>query len=220
MNDEIKVLTAEYVLSAPSLSICPAPDRPEIAIAGRSNVGKSSLINLMCNRRQLAKTSGTPGKTRAINFFDIKLSPGPVSFYLVDLPGYGYAKVSKSMKNEWDQSLSNYLKKRTSLQGLIHLIDCRHKPSAQDIQMHGWITNNRIPVCTVLTKTDKLKSAPLRKQAGIIRDALGVSEDYPLIETSAAKRSGVQELWASVLNVIGEAPTIRAPGAHEDDSFA
>ncbi|MGC9329753.1 MAG: ribosome biogenesis GTP-binding protein YihA/YsxC, partial [Candidatus Hinthialibacter sp.] len=159
-NEAYRVVEAEFVVSAPTLRQCPSPDLPEIAVAGRSNVGKSSLINMMCNRRNLAKTSSTPGKTRLINFFRLRIEPGNVELHLVDLPGYGYAKASKTAQAEWGRALEEFLQKR-SLQGILHLIDSRHEPTALDRQMRDWIVHQRLPgitdICRVFLGIDPAK---------------------------------------------------------------
>lgn len=188
-----RIVEASYVISSPDLRHCPAPELPEIAVAGRSNVGKSSLINLLCNRRNLAKTSGTPGKTRLINFFHIRVEPETRLFHLVDLPGYGYSKVSKSMQMEWNQAMGEFMEKR-GLRGILHLVDARHKPSELDLQMREWILQLKIPAITVLTKMDKLKKNELAKNRKIISEALNLSPTEPCILTSATKKNGIQEL--------------------------
>lgn len=205
----LRISKAEYITSAVGLDHCPPPDRPDVAIAGRSNVGKSSLINLICNRRNLAKTSNTPGKTRAINFFDCQFSPTSFQFYLVDLPGYGYAKVSKQEKAQWDRFLSEYLQKRTSLVGLIHLIDSRHPPSVHDEAMREWMLHSKLPVITVLTKADKLGKIALQKQTALIRKALGIRSDEAFIITSTLKKMGIEETLAALAALLDSAPVRR-----------
>ena len=142
---------AEYITSSVKISQCPAPDKPEYAFIGRSNVGKSSLINMLTGRRKLAKVSGSPGKTITINHFLIdKL------WYLVDLPGYGYAKRSKSERLKWEKMIRNYILKRTNLLTLFQLIDLRHEPQANDLEFMEWLAVSQIPFTILFTKSDKL----------------------------------------------------------------
>ncbi len=146
----MQITSAEYLISSPDYTKCPAPDRPEYAFIGRSNVGKSSLINMLCNSQKLAKTSSSPGKTQLINHFGINKK-----WYIVDLPGYGFAKVSQRDRRRWEQMIENYLRKRENLVNVFVLIDSRHKPQKIDLdfvnQLGGW----EIPFSLVFTKTDK-----------------------------------------------------------------
>jgi GTP-binding protein len=152
---------AKYIISSPDYTQCPKPDRPEYAFIGRSNVGKSSLINMLCDNHKLAKTSGTPGKTQLINHFDV-VSSGPpdkgektINWYLVDLPGYGFAKVSQNARNRWEQMIENYLRKRENLLNVFVLIDSRHDPQKIDLQFVDQLGKWEIPFCLVFTKADK-----------------------------------------------------------------
>ena len=144
------IKTAEYVISSPELSKCPPPDKPEFAFIGRSNVGKSSLINMLCNNQKLAKTSGTPGKTQLINHFIVN-----GEWYLVDLPGYGFAKVSQGSRNRWEQMIENYLRKRENLRNVFVLIDARHSPQKIDLEFVNQLGKWEVPFCLVFTKADK-----------------------------------------------------------------
>ena len=144
------IKSAEYVTSSPDLTLCPPPDKPEFAFIGRSNVGKSSLINMITDNHKLAKTSGTPGKTQLINHFIINKQ-----WYLVDLPGYGFAKVSQNSRNRWEQMIENYLRKRENLINVFILIDSRHAPQKLDLDFVNQLGKWEIPFCLVFTKSDK-----------------------------------------------------------------
>jgi GTP-binding protein len=206
-QEPYRVIRSDFVLSAPNLALCPHPTLPEIAIAGRSNVGKSSLINLVCQRKSLAKISGTPGKTRLINYFHLAIDPGGHELHLVDLPGYGYAKVSKKMRAEWDRVLSEFMEHRQALTGVIHLLDARHKPTQQDRQMREWIVHSGLPAITVMTKADKLKQSEREKNPQMVRSLLKMDTSEPLIQTSALKKQGVQEFLQALLDVLPENET-------------
>ena len=156
------ITSAEYVVSSPDYEHCPAPDRPEYAFIGRSNVGKSSLINMISHHQKLAKTSGTPGKTQLINHFSIESNTGkiaatgkPQSWYLVDLPGYGFAKVSISSRKKWEKMISDYLKQRKNLVNVFVLIDGRHSPQKIDLEFVNKLGGWEVPFCLVFTKSDK-----------------------------------------------------------------
>src|SRR5687767_15255983 len=149
----MKIVSAEFVKSAYERLHYPNDGRPEIAFLGRSNVGKSSLLNSLLNRKGLARTSNTPGRTQSINFFLVN-----DSFYFVDLPGYGFAKVSKSMRADWGKMAEEYLSNRQELALCIQLVDSRHKPSRLDIQLYEWLVFNQKPFIIVATKSDKLSS--------------------------------------------------------------
>lgn len=149
---------AKYIKSSAKLNQCPSPDYPEYAFTGRSNVGKSSLINMLTGRKKLAKISSTPGKTRTINHFLIN-----ESWYLVDLPGYGYAKISKDIKEQWNKTTTNYILKRENLMCLFVLIDSRHTPQKKDLQFIELLGHNEVPFVIVFTKTDKLSETELKK---------------------------------------------------------
>src|SRR4051812_3170924 len=153
------IKSASYLISSPEIALCPKPDRPEYAFIGRSNVGKSSLINMICNIQKLAKTSASPGKTQMINHFEIQSiskDNGPVSkWYLVDLPGYGYAKVSISNRKKWERMIEDYLLKRENLVNVFILIDSRHSAQAPDLEFINKLGKWNIPFTLVFTKTDK-----------------------------------------------------------------
>ncbi len=164
----MKILSAEFVKSSTSVSQCPTPDKPEFAFIGRSNVGKSSLINMLTGKKGLAKTSGTPGKTRLINHFVINNQ-----WYLVDLPGYGYARISKKARAEWEKMIKDYLRVRKSLMCIFLLVDVRHAPQASDLEMMDWIAEQAKPFVIVFTKADKLTkrvlSENLQAYAGFLK---------------------------------------------------
>lgn len=167
----------------------PAADKPEIAFAGRSNVGKSSLLNLLTGRKSLARVSGSPGKTRTINFYLIN-----DEFRIVDLPGYGYARVSKSESRSWGEMMESYLEKRPNLVKVIQLVDIRHKPSAQDVQMYDYLKYYGLDGVVVATKADKISNNEKQKNIKVIRETLGMSKDDIIVPVSALKRTGQDKL--------------------------
>ena len=164
-------------------------DRVEIAFAGRSNVGKSSLLNLMTGRKSLARVSGSPGKTRTINFYEVN-----GEFRIVDLPGYGYAKVSKQVTAGWGEMVEKYLEHRDSLRKVVQLVDIRHLPTNQDIQMYEYLRHYGLDGLVVATKADKVSRNELAKQLAQIRKTLNLSKEDKVIPVSALKRTGVDEL--------------------------
>lgn len=163
---------------------------PEVAFAGKSNVGKSSLINALMNRKSYARTSSQPGKTQTINFYNIN-----DAFYLVDLPGYGYASVSESVKVKWGKMIEKYLRKSSQLKQVFLLIDIRHNPSENDKMMYNWIIDNGFRPVIVATKLDKIKRSQVSKQIKTVRTGLGLREDDILIPFSAETKQGLKELW-------------------------
>jgi len=176
-----------YVVSSPDYTKCPKPDRPEYAFIGRSNVGKSSLINMLCNNEKLAKTSGTPGKTQLINHFDID-----DAWYIVDLPGYGFAKVSQSQRKKWEKMIEDYLRKRENLVNVFVLIDSRHSPQKIDLEFINQLGKWQIPFCLVFTKADKETQ---RIVAANVKDFLAkMRETWQFLPqhfvTSATKKMG------------------------------
>lgn len=186
----MKINECRFVISAVSPAQYPADERPEIALAGRSNVGKSSLTNMLINRKGLAKTSSTPGKTQTINFYDIG-----GEFRFVDLPGYGYAKVSKSQRGTWGKIIETYLKGRPNLLEVFLLVDLRHKPSDDDVLMYQWIKSFGFRGIVVATKADKIKRSQLNSYKKVIRDTLGMTPEDKLFCASAETRDGKYELW-------------------------
>lgn len=180
---------AELEAIAVKASQYPEDTMAEIAFAGRSNVGKSSLLNLLTGRKSLARVSGSPGKTRTINFYKIN-----GDFRIVDLPGYGYAKVSKQMSREWGPMMEEYLQKRQGLKKVIQLVDIRHAPSAQDIQMYQYLRHYGLDGIVVATKADKVSHNEAQKCISVIRKALDLSADDKVIPASALKRTGHDKL--------------------------
>lgn len=173
----------------------PPENLKEIAFAGRSNVGKSSLLNLLTGRKKLAKVSGNPGKTRTINFFLIN-----DEFRIVDLPGYGYAKVSKSVSESWGDMMETYIENRPNLVKFVQLVDIRHEPSKQDVQMYGYLKHFGLDGIVVATKADKVSRNQIPGQVKLIRQTLGLNKDDRVIPVSALKKTGHEEL----LDVIEE----------------
>ena len=191
----MKIKTAEFVISNTDYRICPAPKMPEYAFIGRSNVGKSSLINAMVNIKNLAKTSGKPGKTQLINHFLINKE-----WYLVDLPGYGFAKISKAKRAEFHDMISEYLLNRINLMCLFVLIDSRHKPQEIDQEFMQWLSEKEIPFVMVFTKSDKLGKTALSNNIETYKsEMLKKWEDLPeIFITSAEKKQGLSEISAYI----------------------
>mgnify|MGYP001774292550 FL=1 len=184
----IKEVTLETVCGI--TSTLPENDKPEIAFAGKSNVGKSSLINALINRKSLARISATPGKTQTINFYNINRE-----IYLVDLPGYGYAKVSEKEKEAWGKMIERYLHKSTMLKAVFLLIDIRHDPSKNDKMMYDWILHQGYEPVIIATKLDKLKKSQVAKQLKAIRTGLGLVGGTTVIPFSAKTKQGRDEIW-------------------------
>lgn len=184
---------ADYELTAVYESQYPKILLPEIAFIGRSNVGKSSLINAMCNRKDMARVGQTPGKTRQINFYNIN-----EKLRLVDLPGYGYAKVSKTEQATWTNIVETYLNKRNSLKMIIQLIDIRHNPEKTDETMINWIINKQIPFIIVAVKSDKLTKSKIKPSVSNIIKKLELEFDFPVIPVSAQKKTGIKEIWKEI----------------------
>jgi len=183
------IKTSEFIISAVKRFQYPIDNRVEIAFVGRSNVGKSSIINALTNRRHLAKISQTRGKTRLINFFLIN-----DDFHLVDLPGYGYAKVSKKEQESWGKTIETYLYDREELKRVVLLVDARHKPTADDITMYEWIKHYGYDVVVVATKKDKISNNDLKKQEKLIRETLKIGDEEKLYLFSSANKRGRDEL--------------------------
>ena len=187
----MKIKTAEFVISNTDYKVCPAPKMAEYAFIGRSNVGKSSLINALVNHKNLAKISGRPGKTQLINHFIINKE-----WYLVDLPGFGYAKISKTMRAEFHDMISEYLLNRSNLMCLFVLIDSRHKPQTIDQEFMQWLAEKGIPFVMVFTKGDKLGKVALAKNIGAYKVEMQKTwgELPKIFITSAEKKTGTQEI--------------------------
>ena len=186
----MKVISATYLKSAMRPDQFPRDRRPEVAFAGRSNVGKSSLLNKLLNRRGLAKTSGTPGKTQTINFFDVNSR-----LYFVDLPGYGYAKVPKALKAKWRRVMTNYLVRREPLRLVVHLLDVRHPPTDNDLDMLALLDEAQKPTLIVATKMDKLKRGQRAPHLRQMRQALDLDEDALVVPFSAVTGEGARPVW-------------------------
>ena len=168
----------------------PDTGMPEVAFAGKSNVGKSSLINGLMNRKSLARTSAQPGKTQTINFYNVN-----EAMYLVDLPGYGYAKVTQSEKEKWGKMIEKYLHRSKVLQAVFLLVDIRHEPSANDKQMYEWIMANGYHPIVIATKLDKINRSQVAKQVKIVKQGLGVDKDTIVIPFSAETKQGREEIY-------------------------
>ena len=171
---------------------------PEILMVGRSNVGKSSVINTLLGRRKLAHTSNTPGKTRMLHFYAVN-----ENFFLVDAPGYGYAKVSKTKRQGWAFLLEPYLKERKTLLGVLQLVDMRHPPTADDEVMVSWLQEKGCPFLIVANKCDKVSKGQHFRHLKVIREKLGLSRDFPVIPFSAVKRQGKEEVWRFLTSWLG-----------------
>jgi len=193
------VKTATYLTSAVQPKGYPEQTMPEIAFAGRSNVGKSSLINVLVNRKSLVRTSSTPGRTQMLNFFCIN-----EQFLLVDLPGYGFAKVPLAVKKAWEPMIKTYLQSRENLAAVVLLFDIRRIPREEDIQLLDWLEEFEIPTIPVITKADKVNRSQLQKHVKQIAEATGLPTDaFTLF--SALKRQGIDAVWEMIESVMEEA---------------
>lgn len=191
----------------------PHTGRPEVAFAGKSNVGKSSLINALMNRKSLARTSASPGKTQTINFYNVN-----ELIYLVDLPGYGYAKASEEIKAKWGKLIEDYLHQSKEIRAVFLLIDIRHEPSGNDKIMYQWILNHGYEPIIVATKLDKIKRSQIQKQLKIIREGLQVVPGTTIIPFSAQTKQGREEIWDVIDELTGmkeEADTVPGKEAEE-----
>ena len=203
----MRIKKAAYLISSPSFEKCPAPDKPEYAFIGRSNVGKSSLINMLCNNEKLAKTSNSPGKTQLINHFEIrsvrKAGESPeTKWYLVDLPGYGFAKISQSSRRRWEQMIENYLRKRENLINVFILIDSRHPPQKLDLEFIKKLGLWEVPFTIVFTKSDKEKQKVVSKNVQLFLEELRKTQQFlpQLFITSSIKKTGREK----ILDLIAE----------------
>lgn len=190
----MKIITAKFITSAPSLKECPDLGLPEFALIGRSNVGKSTFINSLVNIKNLAKTSNKPGKTRLINLFLIN-----ESFVIADLPGYGYAQVSQKMQNEWQKSLENYLLNREELVSLIQFIDARHPVQKNDLQMSEWIKFNKLPYVVFATKIDCISKSQIPKTIKDISTSLQ-TQVYPFTKNNSYYNKTILEVLETKIN--------------------
>lgn len=194
---EINTHNAEILLSAANKSHYPQDEIPEIALAGRSNVGKSSFINTLLNRKNLARTSGKPGKTQLLNFFNID-----DKLRFVDVPGYGYAKVSKAERAKWGKMIEEYLTSRENLRAVVSLVDFRHEPSADDVQMYEFLKYYEIPVIVVATKADKIPRGKWNKNESVIKKKLDFDKNDDFIVFSSVNKDGLDAAWDAILEKI------------------
>ena len=194
---EINTHNAEILLSAANKSHYPQDEIPEIALAGRSNVGKSSFINTLLNRKNLARTSGKPGKTQLLNFFNIDNQ-----LRFVDVPGYGYAKVSKTERAKWGRMIEEYLTTRGNLRAVVSLVDFRHEPSADDVQMYEFLKYYEIPVIVVATKADKIPRSKWNKHESVIKKRLDFDKNDDFLIFSSVSKDGLDAAWDAILEKI------------------
>ena len=192
---EINTHNADILLSAANKSHYPQDDIPEVALAGRSNVGKSSFINTLLNRKNLARTSGKPGKTQLLNFFNID-----DKLRLVDVPGYGYARVSKKEREKWGRMIEEYLTSRENLKAVVSLVDFRHEPSADDVQMYEFLKYYEIPVILVVTKADKIPRGKWNKHESMIKKKLDFDTSDSFIIFSSVTKEGLEKSWDEILD--------------------
>ena len=192
---KVNTHNADILLSATNKSHYPQDDIPEVALAGRSNVGKSSFINTMLNRKNLARTSGKPGKTQLLNFFNID-----DKLRFVDVPGYGYARVSKKEREKWGKMIEEYLTSRENLKAVISLVDLRHEPLADDVQMYEFLKYYEIPVILVATKADKIPRGKWNKHESMIKKKLDFDKTDTFIIFSSINKTGVEEAWDTIFD--------------------
>ena len=200
INMKIRSLELETVCGI--TSTLPENDKPEIAFAGKSNVGKSSLINALLNRKSFARSSSEPGKTQTINFYNINNA-----MYCVDFPGYGFAKVSRETQAKWGKMIENYLKKSTVLKAVFLLIDIRHEPGNNDKEMYDWIVYNGFEPIIIATKLDKIKRSQVQKNVKIIKEKLQVKPGTKVIPFSSQTKQGREEVWALIDELVGHEET-------------
>lgn len=206
----MKVNQAEFIISAVGPSQYPEDALPEIALAGRSNVGKSSLINCLISRKNLARTSSQPGKTQTLNYYKINQD-----LYFVDLPGYGYAKVSKTKREQWGKFIESYLMNRETLRLVMQLVDLRHPPSKDDQAMYEWLRHNDVPVIVVATKADKIPKSRWPKHIKIVRETLGMDKGVQPLMFSSELGLGKDELWG----ILEQAIAYGEPEPEEPNEF-
>lgn len=192
-----------FITSATRLEECPEASLPEVCFAGRSNVGKSSLINVLLNKKNLARTSNVPGKTQQMNYYQIG-----DDFFMVDLPGYGYAKVPKKERERWGQNIRNYLLERETLSLILHVVDARHKPSQLDEDFFYWMAMNQKPFCVLLSKSDKISRNKVNQSKAQVRRILkDMNIEVPLLAYSADSRAGISEIQDLIKEFITHSKT-------------
>ena len=201
----MKIISAKYMVSAVTAEQYPPPLLPEIAFVGRSNVGKSSLINTLLNRKGLVKTSATPGKTQTINFFRVN-----DKLVFVDLPGYGFAKVPARVQKTWKAMVENYILNRKALKSVIFIVDIRRNPTGWDLQMRDWLEDNKVDYALAVTKADKVSKKERKSQLKKIREAFLRGKDKSFVPFSSKSHEGRKEVWSFILRKV-EA----ASGQHE-----
>ena len=195
----MKISSADFIVSGTKIAHFPTDNLPEVLFCGRSNVGKSSFINALVNRKALARTSSNPGKTQTVNFYLVNKT-----FYLVDVPGYGYARVSKGLKEQFGQMIEEYLTKRETLKRAFLLVDYRHEPTSDDVLMYQFLKHYNIKVCVIATKMDKLKNSELVKNKQAIIAKLNLSEEDMFIATSSETKKGILETLEVIEKAISE----------------
>lgn len=196
----MKIRSSEITMSAVNKSQYPDEGIPEIALVGRSNVGKSSTVNTLLNRRNFARISQTPGKTRTINFYLIN-----DEFFFTDLPGYGYAKIAKSEKDKWGKIMERYLEDREELCAIFLLVDIRHEPTNDDVMMYEWIKHFGYNCVVIATKSDKISRGQYQKHINIIRKKLQLDADEKVIPISSLKKTGVEDVWDEIVRQYNDA---------------
>lgn len=190
----MKIIDVKFITSGVKLSQYPEDALPEFALAGRSNVGKSSLINAMINRKKMAHTSSKPGKTQTINFFSVN-----DKIMFADVPGYGYAKVSKTQRAAWGKMMESYFTRREPLRAVIQIVDLRHAPSQDDVAMYQFLKHHGIPVIVVATKADKITKGQWQKHLKIVKQTLDIHPEDPTVLFSSETKLGKDELWKEIL---------------------
>ncbi|MGN1382024.1 MAG: ribosome biogenesis GTP-binding protein YihA/YsxC [Eubacterium sp.] len=196
----LKIVQSEIAATAVRPQQYPADNLAEVAFAGRSNVGKSSLLNLITGRKNLARVSASPGKTQTINFYLVNKDHDP--FRIVDLPGYGYAKISKKVTQDWGEMMETFLTKRQGLRKVFQLVDIRHKPTAQDVQMYEFLKYYDLDGPVIATKADKVSKREAQKQMQIIRKTLDMRPDAVILPVSALKKTGVDQILAAIEEIV------------------
>ncbi|MCH3954654.1 MAG: ribosome biogenesis GTP-binding protein YihA/YsxC [Eubacterium sp.] len=196
----MKIVQSEIVATAVRPQQYPADNLAEVAFAGRSNVGKSSLLNLITGRKNLARVSASPGKTQTINFYLVNKDHDP--FRIVDLPGYGYAKVSKKVTQDWGEMMETFLTGRQGLRKVFQLVDIRHKPTVQDVQMYNFLKYYDLDGPVIATKADKVSKREAQKQMQIIRKTLDMRQDAAILPVSALKKTGVDQVLAAIEEIV------------------